>query len=81
MRESVVALPAVRIEHNLELIGHSDLGGAPIAAEGPGDEDHPRWKTTVLRRAQELLRLLPQGRRRELPHARDLNMLPAATAP
>ncbi|MBA2449341.1 MAG: hypothetical protein H0V51_15075 [Chloroflexi bacterium] len=29
-----MALPAVRIEHNLRLIGHNDLGGAPNAGEG-----------------------------------------------
>jgi hypothetical protein len=29
-----VRLPAVRIQHNLTLIGHHDLGGAPNAGEG-----------------------------------------------
>ena len=29
-------VPAVRIAHNLKLIGHPDLGGAPNADEGMG---------------------------------------------
>ena len=30
----MMALPPVRIQHNLKLVGHSDLGGAPNAGEG-----------------------------------------------
>ena len=29
-----MSLPPVRIAHNLKLLGHSDLGGAPNAGEG-----------------------------------------------
>src|SRR5918999_6289930 len=33
-KDDSMALPPVRIQNNVKLIGHSDLGGAPNAGEG-----------------------------------------------
>ena len=37
-------LQAVRIEHNLKLIGHHELGGAPNAGEGMGIKLTPQGR-------------------------------------